>query len=134
MAMSFHLNGYKQQDFWTVNDCTPVLFTDDSRFCVDFTDRRARVWRSPNECLAPACVVEHDRFDGGSVMVWAGISAQRKTDLHIIENGTVTAVRHMNEILDVHVRTYAGAVDLFSILWMTTPVPFTQSPHHKPIS
>ena len=39
--------------------------------------------------------------------MWAGISAQGKTDLHIIENGILTAV---NEILYVHVRTYAGAV------------------------
>jgi hypothetical protein len=42
-------------------------------------------------------------------MVWAGICAQAKTDLHIIENGTLTAVRYVNEILDVNVRTYAGA-------------------------
>ena len=28
---------------WTQNDWAPVLFTDESRLCVDFTDRRARV-------------------------------------------------------------------------------------------
>ena len=28
---------------WALNDWTPILFTDESRFCVDFTDRRARV-------------------------------------------------------------------------------------------
>jgi hypothetical protein len=39
-----------------------------------------------------------------------GISAQGKPDLHIIEHATLTAVRYVNEILDVHVRTYAGAV------------------------
>jgi len=48
---------------------------------------------------------EHDRLGGGSVMVWVGISAQGKTDLHIIENYTLTAVRYVNEILDVHVRS-----------------------------
>ena len=36
------------------------------------------------------CIAEHDRYGGGSVMVWAGISAQGKTDLHVIENGTLT--------------------------------------------
>jgi hypothetical protein len=46
----------------------------------------------------------------GSVMVWAGISAQGKTDLHIIENGIFTTVRYVNEILAVDVRTYDGAV------------------------
>jgi hypothetical protein len=42
-------------------------------------------------------------------MVWAGISAQGKTDLHIIKNGTLSAVMYVNEILNVHVRSYAGA-------------------------
>ena len=95
---------------WTQNDWAPVLFTDESRFCVDFTDRRARVWRMPNERFAPVCVAEHDRFSGGSVKVWAGISAQGKTDLHVIDNGMLTALRYVNEILDVYVRPYAGAV------------------------
>jgi hypothetical protein len=65
---------------WTVNDWTPVLFTDESMLCVDFTDRRTRVWRSPNERLAPACIAKHDRFGGVSVMVWVGISTQGKTN------------------------------------------------------
>ena len=63
----------------------------------------------PNERFAPVCVAEHDRFGGGSVMVWAGISAQGKTDLHVIDNGTLTVLRYVNEILDVYVRPYAGA-------------------------
>ena len=95
---------------WTQNDWAPVLFTDESRFCVDLTDRRARVWRMPSERFVPVCVAEHDRFGGGSVMVWAGISTQGKTDLHVIDNGTLTALRYVNEILDVYVRPYAGAV------------------------
>ena len=78
---------------WALNDWTPILFTDESRFCVDFTDRRARVWRMRNECFAEVCIAEHDRYGGGSVMVWAGISAQGKTDLHVIDNGTLTAER-----------------------------------------
>ena len=55
---------------WTQNDWAPVLFTDESRFCVDFTDRRARVWRMPNERFAPVCVAEHNRF--GGAQSWFG--------------------------------------------------------------
>ena len=86
-----------------------MLFTDESKFCIDFTDRRARVWRACNERFAPLCVAEQGRYGKGSVMVWARISMQGKTDLHIIENGTLTAVRYVNEILDLYVRPYAGA-------------------------
>ena len=93
-----------------------MLFTDESKFCIDFTYQRARVWRACNERLAQVCVAEHDRYGKGSVMVWARISMQGKTDLHIIENGTLTAVRYVNEILDVYVRPYACAIGADFIL------------------
>ena len=97
------LDWARQHVGWTLNDWNPVLFTDESKFCVDFTDRCARVWRTRSECFASVCIAEHDRYGKGSVMVWAGISMHGKTDLHIIENGTLTAVRYVNEILDVYV-------------------------------
>ena len=88
---------------WTQNDWAPVLFTEESRFS-------ARVWRMPNERFSPVCVAEYDRFGGGSVTVWAGISAQGKMDLYVIDNSTLTALRYVNKILDVYVGPYAGAV------------------------
>ena len=65
-----------------------MLFTDESRFCLDFTDRRQLVWRMPKERFDDLNVAEHDHYGKGSVMVWAGISVNRKTDLCAIENGT----------------------------------------------
>ena len=55
-------------------------------------------------------VAEHDRYGKGSVMVWAGISVNGKTDLYVVENGTLTAVKYCNEILDQLVRPYADAI------------------------
>ena len=43
-------------------------------------------------------------------MVCAGISVQGKTDLHVLQNGTLTAVRYRDEILDPIVKPYAGAI------------------------
>ena len=63
-----------------------------------------------NEHFAEVCFSEHDCYGGVSVMVWAGISTQGKMDLHVIDNGTLTAERYVNEILDVHVCPYAGAI------------------------
>ena len=46
-----------------------VLFTDESRFTPYRVDGRRRVYRLCEERFADACVVERDRFGGGSVMV-----------------------------------------------------------------
>ena len=93
---------------WTQWQWHRVLFTDESKFCVDSNDGRRRVWRLPGERLQPANLVEHDRYGNGSVMVWAGISEQSKTPLHFIDNGTLTGVRYRDEILDAYVRPLAA--------------------------
>ena len=71
-----------------------------------------RVWRRPGERYLPVNVVEHDRFGGQSVMVWAGISVDGRTDLYVIRNGALTGLRYRDEILDPIVRPFAGAVGL----------------------
>ena len=48
--------------------------------------------------LADACVFERDRYGGGSVMVWGGISHGVKSPL-IVVPGNLTAVRYRDEIL-----------------------------------
>ena len=73
-------------------------------------DRRERVWRRRGEHYAACNIIQHDRFSGGSVMVWGGISLEGRTDLHVLANGTLTAVRYRDEILRPIVRPYAGAV------------------------
>ena len=67
------------------------------------------MWRRPNERYSDATVAEHDRYGGGLVMVWAGISLRGRTDLYIIENGSLIGVRYRDEILHDIVRPYAGA-------------------------
>ena len=75
-----------------------VLFTDESRFTLYRADGRRRVYRRRGERFSDACVVERDRFGGGSVMVWGGIAHGVKSQL-IIVAGNMTAVRYMDEIL-----------------------------------
>jgi hypothetical protein len=95
---------------WTAADWTPVVFTDESRFCLDVTDRRRRVWRQRNQRFVLHNIAQHDRYGGGSIMIWGGISMQGKTDLHVFQNSTVTGVRYRDEILHPIVRPYAGAI------------------------
>lgn len=68
----------------TIRDTTPVLFTDEPRFCLDFTDKRKLVWGMSKERFDYLNVAEHDRYGKGSVVVWAGISVNGKTDLYVV--------------------------------------------------
>jgi hypothetical protein len=54
--------------------------------------------RRRGEHFADACVLERDRFGGGSVMVWGGISHGLKSPLIVIA-GNLTGVRYRDEIL-----------------------------------
>lgn len=84
---------------WTQARWRGVLFSDESRFCQYRSDGRQRVWRRPGERYAQCCVRQHDRWGGAGVMVWAGISANHKTPLVII-NGNLTARRYIDEVLE----------------------------------
>lgn len=83
---------------WNMAQWRTVLFSDESRFNLDFADRRRRVWRRRNERYARCCILEHDRYGGGSVMVWGAVSWNRKSDLVVID-GNLNAQRYVNEIL-----------------------------------
>ena len=61
-------------------------------------DGRRRVYRRRGERFADACVLERDRFGGGSVMVWGGIYHVLKSPLIVIA-GNLTGVRYRDEII-----------------------------------
>jgi hypothetical protein len=70
-----------------------LYFTDESRFTLFRLDGRRR-----GERFADACVLERNRFGGGSVMVWGGISHGLKSLLIVIA-GNLTGIRYRDEIL-----------------------------------
>ena len=102
-----------------------LSFLQTSQYCLDFTDRRARVWRRPGGRLHADSIAEHDRYGGGSVMVLGGISWDGRTDLCVLHRGTVIAQRYRDDILDVHIRPYAGAVGDSFILMDDNACPHT---------
>ena len=55
------------------------------------------------------CVFETKAFDGGSVMVWAGISIGGRTDLVFID-GNLDSRRYIDEVLRPHVLSYLAAI------------------------
>nr|KAG5714667.1 hypothetical protein BaRGS_000155 [Batillaria attramentaria] len=83
---------------WNKQQWDRVLFTDESRFTLSNSDARRRVWRRVGERYIDACVQEHDRYGGGSVMVWGGFHLHGRTPLYLIR-GNLTGVRYRDEIV-----------------------------------
>jgi hypothetical protein len=69
-----------------------VLFSDESRFSLDYNDGRMRVWRWQGERFADSCIAEHDRYGGGggggSIMVRGAIGYGNRTSLFVVPGGT----------------------------------------------
>ena len=75
-----------------------VLFSDESRFNLSHHDGRIRGFRRRGERFADNCLIERNRFGGGSAMVWGGIMGRRKTNLIVVQ-GNLSAQGYINQIL-----------------------------------
>lgn len=74
----------RQHQNWNVGDWRHVMFTDESRFALRSPDGRERVWRRNGERYAQCNFSSRVSFQGGSVMVWAGISMEGRTELYCL--------------------------------------------------
>ena len=83
---------------WGRQQWARVLFFDESWFSLSHHDGRIRVFRRRGERFADNCLIERDRFGGGSVMVWGGIMSRRKTNLIVVQ-GSLNAQGYINQIL-----------------------------------
>ena len=84
---------------WRLHTWQHILFSDESRFSLRFSDGRYRVCCRRRERFTDQCVYESNRFGGGSVMVWTGICHDGRTQLKIVQ-GTFNAVKYRDDILD----------------------------------
>ena len=75
-----------------------VLLSDESRFNLSHHDGRIRVFRRRGERFTDNCLIERDRFGGGSVMVWDSIMGRRKTNLIVVQ-GNLNAQGYIDQIL-----------------------------------
>ena len=76
------LNFAKQTMSWT-SKCYSVLFSDEKKFNLDGPGGFHYYWhdfrKSPHELMS-------HQLGGGSVIVWAGFSAQGKTDIVFVHS------------------------------------------------
>jgi transposase len=84
---------------WRLHTWQHIFISFESRFSLRHSDWRYRVYRSRGERFTDQCLYESDCFGGGSVMVWAGIWHDGRTQLKIVQ-GTLNAVKYRDDILD----------------------------------
>nr|KAG5689767.1 hypothetical protein BaRGS_031168 [Batillaria attramentaria] len=92
-----------------------VLFSDESRFCIDHADGRLREWRRRGDRYADNCVVENNAWGGPSLMLWGAIGHNQVLGPVIFQglgpgrgNG-ITAQRYMDQVLHPHVLPFFQA-------------------------
>lgn len=95
------LNWATQYQRWLLNQWNSVMFSDESRFAIDSSDRRNRVYRRVGERFADPCVLQSNRWGGASTMVWGGFMGRHKSRLVFLDfrRGGLTAQRYINNVL-----------------------------------
>lgn len=76
-----------------------VLFSDESRIALRGPDGRQRVYRRQNERFAPCAITETVGYQGGSVMVWGGISYEARTGLVVFYRDSMNAQKYVEEVI-----------------------------------
>ena len=82
---------------WGRQQWARVLFSDESSFNLSHHDGRIRVFRRRGERFAVDCLIERDRFGGGSVMVLGDIMGRRKTNLVVVQGTSMLKVTLQSE-------------------------------------
>ncbi|GFV59228.1 transposable element Tcb1 transposase [Trichonephila clavipes] len=82
-----------------------VVFTDESRICLQHHDGRIRVWRHRGERILNRCVMHRPTGSAPGIMVWGGIGYHSHTPLVRIA-GTLNSKRYFSEVLEPVVLPY----------------------------
>ncbi|GFV38799.1 transposable element Tcb1 transposase [Trichonephila clavipes] len=86
-----------------------VVFTDESRICLQHHDCQIRVWRHREERMLNSCVMHRHTSLAPSIMVWGGIGYHSLTPLVRIAD-TLNSQRYICEVLELVVLPYLQAL------------------------
>ncbi|KAJ8729055.1 hypothetical protein PYW07_006751 [Mythimna separata] len=84
-----------------------VLISDGSRIAFRGPDGHQCVYRRQNDRFAPCAIIKTVSYQGGSIMVWGGITCEARTDLVVFVTGSVNAQKYVEEVLQDHVVPFA---------------------------
>ncbi|GFW52582.1 transposable element Tcb1 transposase [Trichonephila clavipes] len=77
-----------------------VVFTDESRICLQHHDGRIRVWRHRGDRMLNRYVMHRHTGPAPGIMVWGGIGYHSRTPLVCITS-TLNSQRYISEVLPV---------------------------------
>ncbi|UYV82588.1 hypothetical protein LAZ67_22000055 [Cordylochernes scorpioides] len=78
-----------------------IVFTDESRFCLQHHDGRIRVWRHRGDRMLNSCVMHSHTGPAPGIMVWGGIGYHSRTPLVRIAGHNIEAMQQRNRREDV---------------------------------
>lgn len=93
-----------ERRMWTA-EWNAIVFTDESRFCLQHHDGRIRVWRHRGERMLNSCVMHRHTGPAPGIMVWGGIGYHSRTPLVRIAR-TLNSQRYISEVLEPVVLPY----------------------------
>ncbi|GFV53147.1 transposable element Tcb1 transposase [Trichonephila clavipes] len=93
-----------ERRMWTA-EWNEVVFTDESRICLQHHDGRIRVWRHRGKRMLNSCVMHRHIGPAPDIMVWGGIGYPSRTPLDCIA-GTLNSQRYISEVLESVVLHY----------------------------
>ncbi|GFU15935.1 transposable element Tcb1 transposase [Trichonephila clavipes] len=93
-----------ERRMWAV-EWNEVVFTDESRICLQYHDGRFRVWRHRGERMLNTFVMHRHTGPAPGIMVWGGIGYHSRTPLVRI-SGTLNSQHYISEVLEPVVLLY----------------------------
>ncbi|GFV74791.1 transposable element Tcb1 transposase [Trichonephila clavipes] len=82
-----------------------VVFSDESRICLQHHDGRIRVWRHRGERMLNSCVIHRHTGPAPGIMVLGGVGYHSRTPLVRIA-GTLNSQRYISQVLEPVVLPY----------------------------
>ncbi|GFU13945.1 transposable element Tcb1 transposase [Trichonephila clavipes] len=93
-----------ERRMWVV-EWNEVVFTDESRICLQHHDGRIRVWSPRRVRMLNSCVMHRNTGPAPGIMVWGGIGYHSRTPLVRIA-GTLNSQPYISEVLEPVVLPY----------------------------
>ncbi|GFV21265.1 transposable element Tcb1 transposase [Trichonephila clavipes] len=93
-----------ERRMWT-EEWNEVVFTDESRICLQHHDVRIRIWRHRGERMLNSCLMHHHTGPAPGIMVWGGIGYHSRTPLVRIV-GTLNSQHYICDMLEPVVLPY----------------------------